>query len=281
MPFAAGAEDQDGPLKTETAARGLARSIWQHRRVLAASTRFELAKRYSGSAFGLAWVVLYPTLLLTIYLFVYRAVLRMRFPGQSEMDYVLYVFSGLIPYMGFMEAVASGCVSLRQNMHLVKNVMLPIELIPVRAVFVGLSTEFMGLLILIALAAANLRLSWRIACLPPILCLQALLLIGIVLVLASLAVALPDVSYFVNLAMLLLMFVSPIGFRPEMVPGRLAMTIHANPVHYLIEAFRFSVLSDHAASPRALVLYLLLCLATFFLGAAFFRRFKSFLVDYE
>ena len=109
------------------------RTCREHARLLAAITRVELAKRYAGSVLGMAWVVLQPALLLSVYLFVYLVVFKMRFQGFSRFDYVLYVFCGLVPFLGFMEAITTGALSIKQNMHLVKNVMLPIELVPVRA----------------------------------------------------------------------------------------------------------------------------------------------------
>jgi lipopolysaccharide transport system permease protein len=104
--------------------------IFRYRRMLAAITKIELAKRHAGSVLGFSWVVLQPALLLSVYVFVYMVVLRMRFEGFSRFDYVLYVFCGLVPYLGFMEGLTTGGLSIKQNIHLVKNVMLPIELIP-------------------------------------------------------------------------------------------------------------------------------------------------------
>jgi len=255
--------------------------IWQQRRILASVTRIELAKRYSGSAFGLVWVVLYPALLLGIYLFVYLVVFKMRFPGYSEMDYTLFVFCGLIPYLGFMEALTVGCVSIKQNIHLVRNVMLPIELVPIRAVLVGLSTQSVALVILVLLALAHGTLSLNMVWLPAVVILQALFLTGIVLVLSALAVALVDVSYFVNLLVLFLMFISPIGFKPEMVPPYLRLITALNPVHYMTDTFRASLLTTHTVSVASLAVYAAICIVTFAIGAAFFRRFKGVLVDYE
>ena len=112
---------------------------WRQRTVLASITRFELQKRFSGSVLGLAWIVLYPSLLLALYLFVFLVVFRVRFPGFSSFDYVLYVFAGLVPFIGLSEAVSSGCASMRQSLYLVKNVVLPPELIPLRTVLASLA----------------------------------------------------------------------------------------------------------------------------------------------
>jgi len=255
--------------------------ILRYRRILVSVTHVELAKRYSGSAFGMAWLALYPTLLLGIYLFVFLVIFKMRFPGYSEMDYVLFVFAGLIPYIGLSEALTAGCLSIKQNIHLVKNVMLPIELIPIRTVTVSMASQIVAISILIALVAINGELSWRVVGLPIALLLQMMFLIGLVFVLAALAVALTDVSYFVNLAVMLMMFISPIGFKPEMVPSGFSFMIYLNPVHYMAEAYRTALIASHPANPTALALYAIIACTVFALGCAFFRRFKGILVDYE
>src|SRR4051812_9144813 len=198
----------------------MTRIIFRYRRMLAAITRIELAKRHAGSVLGMAWVVLQPALLLSVYVFVYMVVLRMRFPGFSRIDYVLYVFCGLVPYLGFMEALTTGALSIRQNIHLVKNVMLPIELIPVRSVIVGMASQFVSMALVLLLVAGTGALSWHVLWLPVVVALQVMWLGGLTWVLSSLTVALPDITYFINLFVFLLMFLSPIGFKPDMLPSK-------------------------------------------------------------
>jgi lipopolysaccharide transport system permease protein len=263
------------------AAASLVRVAWENRRVLAAVTGVELEKRHAGSVLGRAWLVLHPLLLLSIYLFVYSVVFRMRLPGYSGLDYALFVFCGLVPYIGLSEALGAGSVCLKQNMHLVKNVMLPIELVPIRSVIASLATQMVGLALLIALLAAAGHASWKLALLPAVVALQVLMLVGVVLVLSSVAVALTDVSYFVNLALLLLLFVSPIGFTRDMVPAPFGLLVDANPVTYLVEAYRWVLLAGHPPDAVPLAVFVALALGCYAAGAAFFARFKGILVDYE
>src|SRR6266536_3547461 len=132
--------------------------IYRYRRLLASITRVELAKRHAGSILGMAWVVLQPGLLLSVYLFIYMVVFPNRDQNFRNFDFVLYVFCGLVPYLGFMEALTTGGLSIKQNIHLVKNVMLPIELIPVRSVIVGMASQFVsiGLVVLLVVAGRSL-----------------------------------------------------------------------------------------------------------------------------
>jgi homopolymeric O-antigen transport system permease protein len=255
--------------------------IYRYRRLLAAMTRVELAKRHAGSVLGMAWVVLQPALLLAVYVFVYMVVFKIRFPGFSQFDYVLYVFCGLVPYLGFMEALTTGMFSIKQNIHLVKNVMLPIELIPVRSVIVGMASQFVSIGLVLLLVTAAWSLSWHVLWLPAVIALQILWLAGLTWILSSITVALPDVAYFVNLLVFLLMFVSPIGFKPDMVPAGFRFMIYLNPIYYMTEMYRDSMLEGHWPSRSVLVTYVVMCAATFALGASFFERFKGVLTDYE
>jgi lipopolysaccharide transport system permease protein len=255
--------------------------ILANRRLLVSITRVELQKKYAGSVLGLGWVFLQPALLLCVYLFIYLIVFDVRFPGFSTFDYVLYVFCGLVPYLGFMEALTTGGLSIRQNIHLVKNVMLPIDLIPVRTVIVGMTSQFVSLALVILMLAYNGDLTLHILWLPIIVVLQLLMLIGLTWILACLTVALPDVTYFVNLFVFLLMFLSPIGFRVEMVPPNFTWVVHFNPVHYMIAVYRDSMLNGTWPSLLSVAVFAGGSIALFALGATFFRAFKGVLPDYE
>ena len=253
----------------------------RYRRILIATTKVEISKRNAGSALGLVWVGLYPLLLLGVYLFVYLVVFKMRFPGYSEMDYVLYVFAGLVPYIGLSEAIQSGTQSIKQNIHLVKNVMLPIEIVPVRAVAAALVGQVVLLMLVAVLAAMNGSLSPFIVMLPLVLALQFLFLLGIVFVLSAVALVVQDIAHFVNLTIMLLMFLSPIGFRADMLPQGYDILVWANPISYLLDAYRFALLSNHTTSVTMLAIYAGISIGFFVLGATFFQRFKGVLVDYE
>lgn len=255
--------------------------MMHYRQILVATTKVEISKRYAGSALGLVWVGLYPLLLLGVYLFVYLVVFKMRFPGYSEMDYVLYVFAGLVPYIGLSEAIQAGTQSIKQNIHLVKNVMLPIEIVPVRAVAAALVGQVVLLILVGALAAINGTLSSFIVTLPLVLALQFLFLLGIVFVLSAVALVVQDVAHFVNLTIMLMMFLSPIGFRADMLPKGYEILVWANPISYLLDAYRFVLLSNHTTSATVLAMYAGISLGFFILGATFFQRFKGVLVDYE
>ena len=262
-------------------AAAMSRTLASHARLLAVITRVEVAKKYAGSVLGTAWLFLQPGLLLGVYLFVYMVVFKLRFPGFSRIDYVLFVFAGLVPYIGSIEAVTASVLSVKANMHLVKNVMLPVELVPARTVFVALGGEIVGLGLVLLLSAATGSLGPGVLLLPVALALQTLALLGLAWIVAGLGVALPDISYFINLFLFLLMFISPIAFKPDMVPPGLRLVVYANPVYYMLEVFRDCLLAGRAIDPRTWAVYAVFSVALFAVGSSFFKTFKHVLVDYE
>jgi len=264
-----------------TAVQRIVVTHWRLRRVLLASARVELQKRYAGSLLGPIWTVLYPLLFLGVYLFLWLVVFRVRFtPSTSALDYVLFVFCGLVPYLFFVESVTTAAVSIRQNIHLVKGVIVPVELIPTRAVLVALAAHAVGICLVIALSIGNGSLSWHIVWLPGVLALQIVAVAGVAWIVAAFGVLIPDTAYLVNLATMLLMFVSPIAFKPDMVPQQLRAVVWLNPLSYMIDAYRAALLGASVPVPTLLV-FAVGAVTAFTLGAAFCWRFKNFIVDFE
>lgn len=268
------ARDRFGP------AIDLLRVAWRFRRVLKATSMLELHQRYAGSLLGSFWILLYPLIFLSIYLFLYLVIFKMRFPGYSELNFVTFVFAGLVPYLVMMESVTRGAQIVKENIHLIKNVIMPMELVPLRLVLVSFIGQTASFALLIALALIDGDVSWKVIFLPLVLAVLAMFLLGVVFFVSSLGVLFNDVGYVSSLLMIALLFVSPIAFKPEMVPAHLQIIVYLNPVSYPLEAVRWSVLSSYSADPVKLVMFPLLAILFYAAGTRFFRRFKGLMVDH-
>lgn len=259
----------------------VARLLFANRRVLVATTRVELEKRYSGSLLGRVWIVLYPVLWLSIYLFLYIVVFKVRYPRFSTLDYVVYIFSGLVPYIALMESVTAGVISVKQNLHLVRNIILPVEMIPARAVGMAFVSELIGLAMMIVLDLVSGSGTIRLAVLPLALAIELVYLLGVAMFLAPLGVLFPDVGYFTNLAVLFVLFVSPIAFKPSNLPASAHFIVWLNPVYYLLLPFRLATLPATGWDWASVAAAGAIAVTTYFVGCAFFARAKPYLVDYD
>jgi ABC-type polysaccharide/polyol phosphate export permease len=130
------------------------------------------------------------------------------------------------------------------------------------------------------LAAIDNDLSWKIVLLPLILALQFLLLVGISFVCAGLGMVLPDFGYFLSTFLLFVLFVTPIGFRPEMVPGGWSAVVILNPIAYMVASFREVILASEPLDLIQLAVFAAISLAVFTIAATLFLKFRVHLVDY-
>jgi lipopolysaccharide transport system permease protein len=260
----------------------LAYRLFIYRTVLLAVTRIELGKRYSGSFLGVLWYPIYWAVLLGMYCFVYIVIFRQRMPEFGNFGYVLFIFSGLVPYFGVSDAIGTGAGSIRANTAVVRNAIFPVELIPARAVLVALASQAVAVGFLVILAVAGGFGGWHFLYLPVPFVAEFLLVMGIVWALSAITVVVPDVQQVTGLLLWLFLFVSPVGFTLTQVPPGFQWIIWMNPLAYLIEEFRFALLGIRTIDWTIGLLGLsLFSLAFFLTGAGVFRRLIVAFGDYQ
>ena len=134
--------------------------------VLWALTLIEVQRKYAGSILGVLWYPLYSVLLLGSYCFVYLVVFRVRYREFGTYEFVLFVFSALIPYLGFSEAVSIGLGSVKANLALLRNAVFPIEFVPVKHVLAALVGLLSSLRLLELMILPTAFRGWHILYLP-------------------------------------------------------------------------------------------------------------------
>lgn len=250
-------------------------------RILWATTKVEFAKRYAGSALGMLWYPLYSALLLGMYCFVYMVIFRQRLADYGHYSFVLFIFSGLIPYLGFSDAIATSTTSIKANISLVKNTVFPIELIPLRHLLVSIAGLTISLAIVVLMILPSPLVGWHLLYLPVSIALLALFTLPLAWIISGLAALIPDIAYTVNLTLLLFMFLSPIGFSLDQVPDSARIVVLSNPLSYLVESFRFALIGIRSLPLWTDLVFGLFCLAGVVFSLSVFRRLMPLFSDHE
>ncbi|MBN4068940.1 ABC transporter permease [Desulfotalea psychrophila] len=253
--------------------------LFRHRVILLATTVNEIKARYKGTVLGLAWMVLYPILFLLLYSVIYLFVFKVRLPAYTPFEYVLLIFAGLVPFLGFAEALGNGVGSVTANSGLVKNTMFPIELIPVKAVLTASLTMIVGIMILlIVLWCRGLFFTTQFL-VPVIFLMQIIFTIGLIWILSALNVFMRDLSTMVGVVTLFLMLISPIAYTNEMIPEKLMTLMYANPLYYLITMYREAMIYG-LFSRDLFITFALISFLTYCTGFFLFKRLKVVFADY-
>ena len=255
------------------------RLLYRSKHILYATTLVDIRSRYVGTIFGLAWAILYPFLFLGLYAVVYALILRIRLQQYTPMDYIELIFAGLIPFIGFSEALSNSAGSVVGNKQLIKNTMFPIELVPVKAVLTGSLSMAVGLLGLMIILWGRGQFRATQVLIVPLIVLQLMFSIGIGWMLAALNVFIRDTGQAIGIIVLFLMIASPIGYTREMIPHQLLILAYVNPLFYLIEVYR-QVLFFGVVSPRFWSALIVMAVASFWLGFVIFERLKTLFTEY-
>jgi ABC-type polysaccharide/polyol phosphate export permease len=156
-------------------------------------------------------------------------------------DYHLVLLAGLFPWTWFQTSLVTSVGSFAGNGALIKKVYFPRFVLPLATVLnngvqYGLSIPV--LLILLLIEGYTPSWTWLIG-IPYLLAVQALLIMGIVLFIASLDVYFRDLEHLTDVFVGLIWFyLTPVIYPLAIVPDRYHNWVLANPMASLIEGWR-------------------------------------------
>ena len=254
--------------------------IWSRRDLLLSTVTVALRQRYAGVTLGMAWLILGPILLLALYSAIYLIIFRVR-PAKMDAEiYVLYIFTGLVPFVSFSQGLVQGTIALSADRDILLNTVFPAELVPLREVMVSVVNMGAGLAIIAVLAMILGRFSLAWLMVPFVITLLLMFLTGIVWVLSLANLVLKDIQQILTYVTLMLMVASPIAYTPDMLPASLNVLIYFNPLAYFIICLQSTIVLGTLPAWPILVGVVVMGLGSFFTGAWIFNRAKTALFDY-
>lgn len=254
-------------------------SLAQHRYLLGQLIKRDVLLRYRGAMFGVAWMFLNPLLMLAIFAFVFGQIFQSRWPQQDGgAPFWLVLYSGLIAFNIFAEAVSRAPAAVRSYPSYVKKIIFPVEVLPLVPLGAALVHGAFNYLILLAALAWTGHLTASALLYPLALLPLILLTLGVAWFLAAWGVFIKDMSQIVPPFVQMLMFLSPVLYPASSVPAVLRPFYQFNPLGSVIEASR-NVALGHPADWGQWTIALLLGLTTAWLGHAFFRHSRDEFAD--
>lgn len=251
-----------------------------HVAILLRVTRNELRARYAGSLLGAGWMVVYPVVLLAIYAVVYLVIFQVRVPGLTALQYVLYVFAGLTPFLMMAEALSTAVSSVVANKFVLTSAVFPIDLVPPKAILTSQGTMVVGLVVTVAGGFLSGHLPWTVALVPMLWALFLLALTGLAWILSLVNIVFRDLQNIIGLLLLVALVASPIAYTPAMVPSGLRPLLALNPFAYFATAYQQLLVLGQLPDLAHSVTLVVMSLGLFVGGGWFFGRAKRVIIDY-
>ena len=242
--------------------------------------RRDLESRYRGSLLGFIWAFVNPLWQLALYTFVFSFILRVPLAGEGTTNFPTFLFSGLLPWIGFSEGVMRSTTAVVEHGNLVRKHRFPSELLVVSAVLSALCHQLAAVLLFAGWQglAGELRLE-QCLWLAPGLIVQLALTLGFGWAAAATQVFFRDVVQVVGIALAGGFYLTPIVYPVALVPESLRSWMLLNPLATVAAGFRAALVGGPPPKPSAWLIAAAISSGVAILGFACFRRLRAAFAD--
>ncbi len=254
------------------------KDLWRYRELFYFLAWRDILVRYKQTAIGIAWALIRPFLTMVVFTVVFGNLAKLPSEG---VPYPILVFSAMLPWQFFANALSECSNSLIGNANLISKVYFPRLIVPASAVIVSF-VDFMisGIILLGLMAWYNFVPDWRILTLPLFIAIAFAAAMGGGLWLSSLNVKYRDFRYIVPFIVQFGLYVSPVGFSSTVVPEKWRLIYSLNPMVGVIDGFRWAILGSNSSIYwPGFSLSLLLVGLLFLSGIWYFRKTERTFAD--
>ncbi|MDO4476188.1 MAG: ABC transporter permease [Lachnospiraceae bacterium] len=243
--------------------------------------RNDFKTKYAGSYLGIIWAFVQPIVTILVYWFVFST-LRAR--GMRGVPFVLWLMAGLVPWFYFSDGLNSGTNALIEYSYLVKKVVFKIDILPL----VKLSS---ALYVHVFFTGVTVLLYAVMGYFPGISVIQIfyysgslfVLLLGLSYLTSAVVIFFRDLTQIINICLQVGVWMTPImwNFEDLNIHGWLAWVFKLNPMYYIVEGYRDSLITGTPfwERPMLTAYYWIFTLLVFILGRRVFRRLRVHFAD--
>lgn len=239
----------------------------------------DIKVKYRQTVLGVLWSVLQPFLLMLIFtLFIGRS---FRVPSD-EIEYPVFVFSGLMLWLVFSSGISNAGSSMVTNAQIIKKIYFPRLIIPLSSILVAVFDFIMAILVFVPLL---FYFSQPVDGVEALLCWPAGLLLTVIAsfgpgcLLAALNVKYRDFRYVIPFLVQILLFVTPVIYPMSVVPSPWLQYVFAvNPMYAAIAVFRMP-LTSIAPDPFLVSVSVVSGIVLLVAGLVYFRQTESYFAD--
>ena len=237
----------------------------------------DILVRYKQTVIGVAWAVIRPLLMMIVFTFVFGRLAKLPSDG---IPYPILVFAAMLPWQFFASALSESSNSLVGNANLVSKIYFPRLILPTSSVIVAFVDFAISFAILVGLMLFyGFMPNGRILTLPLFIALAFLAALGPGLLVAALNVRFRDFRYMVPFLVQMGLYVSPVGFKSEVIPKEWRLLYSINPMVGVIDGFRWAICGNAELYWPGFLLSITFVVVMLYIGIAFFRRTERTFAD--
>jgi lipopolysaccharide transport system permease protein len=253
--------------------------LWRYRELFLVLAWRDISVRYKQTIIGILWAIIRPLLTMVVFTVIFGRIARL--PSDGSAPYALMVFAAMLPWSLFSNALSESSNSLISNANLIGKIYFPRMIIPAATLVTAFIDFLISFIILVGMMVYyQFAPGTHILLLPCFIILALLASLGPGLWITALNVKYRDFRYIIPFVVQFGLYISPVGFSSQVIPGKWRMLYSINPMVGVIDGFRWCILGGN--SPIYLPGFILsLGVITFFIwfGVARFRKMEKTFAD--
>jgi len=248
----------------------------RHRELVFELAKRELRDRHVGQMLGVIWAYGHPLLLMLIYSFLFAYVFPTRYAAHADEhpDFAVSVLSGVVPWLAFQEVLARSTTILPSHASLVKQIVFPVEVLPIKTAIASAVVYSVALAFTIGYAGLSGTLTRMVLTVPFLVATQLIAMMGVAFLLSALGIFFRDLRDIVTVFCSINLFAQPILYNPYALPDVMRWVFMVNPFSYQVWCWQDALFHGRLAHPVAWVLYPAGACLTLVLGWGIFSRLK-------
>jgi len=272
------------PMVNWRAIMALMSLLYRQRELTVEMTRREFSERYAGQVLGVVWGFAHPVVVILVYLFIFSYVFQSRtdaIEGANQPNYAIYLLAGLVPWMGMAEALGKSTQVITSNSNLVKQVIFPLEILPIKVVVATFVNELILLLGVIIYAITLYgTVPPSFALLPVLLLFQFMQMLGLSMLLSTMGAYLRDLKDMIQVFCLINIYLMPVLYMPDWLPGPLRWLMYLNPFTYQTLCFQDVFYHRGIVHYEAWLIFLVMSFLILGVGSRLFARLRTYIGNF-
>lgn len=255
-------------------------SVVRHRELVAELVKRELADRHVGQTLGVIWAYGHPVLLMLMYTFLFAYVFPTRVAAAGgTRNFAVSVLIGVLSWLAFQDILARSTTILSAQASLVKQIVFPVEVLPVKAAIASALPYAPALIFTLGVAGLSGALTPLVLTVPLLIGIQLVAMTGVALMLSALGIFFRDLRDFVTVFCAVNLFVQPILYNPNALPSVMRWVFLFNPFSYQVWCWQDAVYHGSLRHPAAWIVFPLSAVLTLAVGWVIFSRLRHHFGD--
>lgn len=236
----------------------------------------DVTSRYRRSSLGMWWAFIQPVVLMLLFNMLRGFV---NIPSDG-VPYILFSYTGLVPWTFFTNSVAACGPSITQNAEIIKKISMPREVFPLASVVATLFDFAMSAIVLAGLmiwykVSVGIGILW----IPVLMVLMVGTSFGVGILLAGLGTFRKDFIFATPFLTQAWLFITPVIYPLSSVPDDWRSIYMLNPMVGVIEGFRSVLIKGQSPEVQPIIMSAIMMVIILSIAWPLFRKLSAYFAD--